>query len=206
MRIDRRELGRHYASITDEELLALNREDLTETARVIYDLEIGRRGLNADSSFEKEPDASGTTLRQSGIFIEGEGPDPDWLQNAACACSFAVTPGDSGAEKASQAQTALQAAGIPSCLRAAQAEERSDGRSNYELNVMVPLAQMLSAASILERDFFNVEFESEWRAQLQMFSDKDLRALDPAIFCAGLLDRVARMKKAYAEELAKRNC
>jgi len=29
-------------------------------------------------------------------------------------------------------------------------------------------------------------------------------ALDPEIFCAGMLDRVTRMKKVYAMEMAKR--
>ena len=38
--------GRHYASLNDEELLSLKRDDLTATAQRIYDLEITRRGLD----------------------------------------------------------------------------------------------------------------------------------------------------------------
>jgi len=69
---------------------------------------------------------------------------------------------------------------------------------------MAPVALALHAASMLDRDFLNEEFETEWRAQLNMLPDEDLLALDPAIFCAGLLDRVSRMRKAYAEEMSKR--
>jgi hypothetical protein len=34
--------------------------------------------------------------------------------------------------------------------------------------------------------------------------DNHLSALDPKIFCAGMLDRLERIKKAYAEEMARR--
>jgi hypothetical protein len=84
-------------------------------------------------------------------------------------------------------------------------EENGDGSSaGEELNVMVPLALALHAAGVLDRDLFNEEYEAEWRAHLKMLSDKNLSMLNPEIFCAGLQDRLNRIKKAYAEEIAAR--
>lgn len=205
MRIDRRELGRHYASITDDELLAMNRDDLTDTAQVIYDLELSRRRLNKNASFEDDTGANSASFKQADAFLAGEGPDPDWLQDAACVCSFAASPGNSAEERASRAQSALQTAGIPSCLRVTRESETGEAGPNHtELNLMVPVAHALHAGSILDRDILNEEFEAEWRVHLGALPDKDLLALDPAIFCAGLLDRVSRMRKAYAEEMLER--
>ena len=59
------------------------------------------------------------------------------------------------------------------------------------------------AASILDRDVFSEEYEAEWRAQLEMLPDEALMALDPKILCAGLMDRVARMRRAYADEMQR---
>jgi hypothetical protein len=53
MQIDRRELGKHFASLSDEELLVLKREDLTEAAQCIYDLEIIHRGIDKASAAER---------------------------------------------------------------------------------------------------------------------------------------------------------
>jgi hypothetical protein len=196
MQIDRRELGRHYASLSDEELLSLDPDELTETAQAIYDLEIKRRGLS-----EKPLD-----LEEPEVFVGPlEGPAPDWLQDAVLVCSFAASHGDAAREKAARAQAVLQAAGIPSQIEATR-EEAGDGSSASEsLNVMAPLALALHAAGVLDRDLLNEEYEAEWRAHLKMLSDKNLSMLNPEIFCAGLLDRLTRIKKAYAEEIAARN-
>jgi len=63
MRIDRRELGKYYASLNDEELLSLKRDDLTEAAQIIYDFEIVGRGLKEKLSAKKEIEG---TLQPSG--------------------------------------------------------------------------------------------------------------------------------------------
>ncbi len=85
-------------------------------------------------------------------------------------------------------------------------EKGGDGSSaSEELNVMAPLALALHAAAVLDRDFFNEEYEAEWRTHLKMLSDKNLSMLNPEIFCAGLQDRLTRIKKVYAEEIAARN-
>ncbi len=108
-------------------------------------------------------------------------------------------------ERASLAQTVLQKAGIQSHLEPVrETSAHGSGPERTSINVMVPIGLTLHASSILERDLFNEEHETEWQTQLNAYSDKDLLALDPEIFCAGPLDRAARMKKVYAEEMAKR--
>jgi hypothetical protein len=62
----------------------------------------------------------------------------------------------------------------------------------------------LHASAVLDRDLFNATHEEEWQRHFEEISDDDLLALRPEIFTAGLLDRVARMKRVYAAEVAKR--
>ncbi len=45
MKITAADLQRHYASLSDHELRALNRDEPTELARTCYDAELQRRGL-----------------------------------------------------------------------------------------------------------------------------------------------------------------
>ena len=51
MQIDLESLRRHYSSLSDEELLALNRDDLIEMAQKCWDEEVERRGLACLSQF-----------------------------------------------------------------------------------------------------------------------------------------------------------
>jgi hypothetical protein len=205
MRIDGQELGQHYSSLTDEELLSMRRDDLTRTAQAIYDLEIAHRGLGETPEDEEEIEKSDKDLEGVNELLDSEYPEPEWLDNAVCVCSFDILPGNNSMERASLSQTVLQKAGIQSHLTLVR--ETSDDGSGSErtiVNVMVPIGLALHASSILERDLFNEEHETEWQTQLNVYSDKDLLALDPDIFCAGSLDRAARMKKVYAKEMAKR--
>jgi hypothetical protein len=203
MQVDRRELGKHFTSLNDEELLDVKREDLTEAAQVIYDLEIARRRIDEVSAAEsgiENVEASFDKLNYGG---DDETADPDWHHDGAIVGAFTDTPGSNEAERASMAQTALQTARIPSHLRERR-EVDSRGVADYTIEVLVPVRYAMHAASILDRDFFNNEFETGWRDQLGMLSNEDLLALDPDIFCAGLLDKLARMKKVYIEEMTKR--
>jgi hypothetical protein len=205
MRIDHRELGRHYASLTDEDLLSMNREELTVTARTLYDDEVARRGLEEKIAAVEAIDKSPWNLTGINDLLDGEHVEPEWLENAACVCSYVISHGSDSVEKASLAQTVLQRAGIPSHL--VKCKETPDDDSAPErdiVNVMAPMGLSLHAISILDRDLFNEEHEAEWRHHLKAFSDEDLLALDPELCCAGILDRTARMKRACAEEIARR--
>jgi hypothetical protein len=197
MEIDRESLRRHYASMSDEELLALNYDELTEVAQDCYDDEIIRRKLVPDS------EASAKVFEQDGdSTVEAE---PDWMETAAIACSFQSPPGVVVAPKAAQACDVLRAAGIPAQINVQSPDGSDDSSPIYlEYQVMVPGALTLMAASVLDTEIFNPELEDNWRALLEGLSDEDLRALTPANICAGFLDRAARLKRAYEDEIAKR--
>jgi hypothetical protein len=56
LEIDPEEVRRGYAELSDEGLLSINREDLTELAQPCYDAEVASRGLHSESA--KQPEAS----------------------------------------------------------------------------------------------------------------------------------------------------
>lgn len=56
MEIDPEELRRHYAELSDEGLLSINRNDLTELAQQYYEAEVRGRGLH-DESATADPNA-----------------------------------------------------------------------------------------------------------------------------------------------------
>ena len=188
MRIDLDDLRRHYASLPDGALLALNRGELSDAAKPLYDEEVARRKLSPE---------------QEDVQFDS-GPEPDWLDDAACACAFSVRSRNSN-DAATDAYAALHAAGIPCHLITSEEEPpQADPTPRYTLRLMVPLASTLHAASVLDRDIFNEEQEAEWRANFEALSDDELLALNPDILCAGLLDRIARLKKAFEEEIERR--
>ena len=217
MKIDANDLRRHYESLSDEEIRAINRSELTDLARQVYDQEWTRRGLGREHHEDEEeppeeheqidfPEPSEPPLEDIGdgdLDID-DGPPPEWADDAAVACSFSMRQGDTHATEAARARTVLRAAGIPCCVTVLADEDKdADPPVNY-YSVMVPGALMLHAASVLDRDLFNQRQENDWRSHFENLSDKELRALNPDIFCAGLIDRVARLKRAYAAEIARR--
>jgi hypothetical protein len=212
MQIDRRELGKQIASLSDDELLNTKREDLTEVAQRIYDLEIANRGLGGasatnrriettEASFSAGDDPSEASFSADDYQNDGETSDPDWHQSGVLVCSMTDQPGEDAADRISKAQMALQAAEIPSHL---SVKRYPQDRYN-SMEILVPVRFAMHAHGIMDRDVFNDEFETYWRDHLGMLSSEDLLALDPEIFCIGLLDKIARMKRVYAEEMAKRN-
>jgi hypothetical protein len=222
LRIDPEDVRRHYMSISDEELMALDREELTDLARGLYDQELSRRGLRpgrkparlAEPDDDVEPletlgeaeDAESELDEDSGGELEIDaGPPPDWIDNAACACAFPAVAGTDYGTYAEAARVALKSAGIPCHITLTRTEQPPvDATTRSEYWVMVPSAFNLHATSVLDRDIFNARQEEEWRTHLEALSDEELRAQKPEILCAGLLDRVARLKRAYQEEVARR--
>ena len=198
MQIDLECLRRHYSSLSDEELLALNRHDLIEVAQKCWDEEVERRGL--DELMESDA-ASGDEAGEAETSFEGD-LDPDWLQNAVCACSFV---GDPGASQASDAVKVLDDAGIPSEVTTVEVSSAL-GRhpAEYEYRVMVPAALNLKASSILDKEIFNPQLEADWRLHFQSLTDSELGALNPNVICIGLADRIARLKRAYNDEVTRR--
>jgi hypothetical protein len=211
LRIDPEDFRRHYAMLSDNALLALNRADLIDVAQACYDEEVARRKaarLHEEQSVH-EPEDDPTSLDEpdglDDVFEVDMGPEPDWLEEASCACTFSVNPGASYTPELEKARSVLRASGIPCYITTNEVEAPQDvPRIRSEYCVMVPGALNLHATSVLDRDLFNPEQAENWRAHLEALSDEELSKLSPNVFCAGLLDRAARLKKAYEDEVARR--
>ncbi len=134
------------------------------------------------------------------------GAGPDWIADAVCACEFDSFPGRQEAAKADYARAVLEAAGIPCHLDTQEAgPDTNYPKPAYEIRVMVPAAMSLHALSVLDTQIFNAEQEEGWRTHFEELSDSDLRALRVEDLVDGYLDRAKRLRRAYENELARRN-
>jgi hypothetical protein len=191
------ELHDYYASLSDEMLQQIDPAELTELARQYYSQEIKTRGLTGESA--QAPPATEESF-EADVEIE-----PDWLESAACACSFTAYPGSNHAPEAARAHDALMAAGVPCYLSVVEPDPSVEGSSRYdEYRVLVPHALNLKAISVLDKEIFNRELEDDWKTHLAELSDDELQALSPEVICAGLLDRANRLTRAYNDEIARR--
>jgi hypothetical protein len=192
MQLDIEFLRQHYAAMSDEELREINREDLVEAARRIYDDEIEGRKASVPAPVR----------RSSGP--KDEEVELDWLDDAAEAYSNYVTRGrDSYSAEVAQARDVLEAAGIPAHMELYE-EPGAEGEQRFRWRVLVPGRLIHRATSVLDRDIFNAEFEAQWKAHLEMLSDEELRVMEPQYAFCGLYDRLERIDRAYDEELQRR--
>jgi hypothetical protein len=58
MKLDPAELRKQYASLSDDALLAMQRQDLVELAQQVYDAEVASRGLASPAATEPEESKS----------------------------------------------------------------------------------------------------------------------------------------------------
>jgi hypothetical protein len=215
MRIDPEDLRRHYASLSDEVLLDIDRADLAPVAQGIYDREIARRRLDRppEQDVEEEayrrplpvvkPGANWDFVGQPGADA-GDGPPPAWLEDAACAWSALIYPTGDYAFTEAEVQTALRDAGIPNRIVVKPPAPAPPSKPLSLYCVMVPGDLATRACGVVQRKVSNRIAEDEWRSQLHSFSDEELLALNPADFWDALLDRAARMQRAYLDEMAHR--
>jgi hypothetical protein len=197
MPIDVEHLRQHYASLSEEEFDELDRNDLTEVAQKCYDHELERRGFRRS----REETADAARDRTPPPAEPDEFPD----EEPFVACAFREDRGLESAQNASEASAALQASGIPSRIELREVEEENTSQRHWtEYQVIVPNGMSLQAASVLDRDFFNIRTESDWKTHLESLSDEQLLRLDADAMCEGLLDRAARLKKAYNNEVQRR--
>jgi hypothetical protein len=205
MQLDPEYLRQHYASLSDEALLAVNRAELVEMAQATFDDEVNRRELapRKRTGRVREPD-----LRDGDAEVDAEPADaadkPGWLEEAAEIYSVDVRDG-SAPRDAEKAREALEAAGIPCYLEVNKIPQDLNAvPATHYWRLMVPGNLNMRATSVLERQIFNAEFEENWKRHLETLSDEEVRALDPqAAFC-GLFDRVERVNRVYEEELERR--
>jgi hypothetical protein len=176
-------------------LLEIDPAHLTDAARRCYEAEFATRDLPPDAAFLPAEEAG-----EDSFDVE-----PDWMEYAACPCSFTAVPGSNHAQEAERAREVLRAAGIPCHLDLASPEPRHEEVHHFdEYRVLVPASLNLEAISVLDKEIFNADLEADWRTRFAELSDEELRALNPEILCAGLLDRVERLTRAYTDEVAQR--
>ena len=196
MPIDPEGIRSHYASLTDDALLLVERADLTPTAQKIFDAEIRRRGLEVETA----------KVEAGELFDENpfDGDDSDWLENAFPVTMFSDTP--SGIADAEDSRKALHAANIPCEVTEEEIDpaEEPVGAPYRQYRVMVPNALGLQAASILDTAVFNPRLEADWKTQFESLTTEELQALNVDMLCAGLLDRAERLRKVYKGEMARR--
>jgi hypothetical protein len=216
VRIDLEDLRRHYAGLSDDELAKIEAGDLTDAAKGVYQAELARRELQPRQELEvhREGHDTGPSLDEPqevedalGEFDIDVGPPPDWLEDAACACTFATRPGNTDLPRAVKARAILRHAGILCHITMNQDEDdppQADPVPTYSLRLMVPGGLALHATSILNQEVFNEEQEAAWRNHFEALSNEELSALNPEIFCAGYLDLVARLRRTYDDEIARR--
>src|SRR5690349_22343976 len=111
MELDPEYLRQHYASLSDEALLAVDRTELVEMAKMIVDEEVRRRDLPhlRDTWRMHEPHRiPGQPEPTDGEAEVDDGPPgtgdkPSWLEEAAEVYSRAVFPGTAPAPDAANA-------------------------------------------------------------------------------------------------------
>jgi len=200
MPVDIENLRRHYASLSDDALLEVNRAELVAAAQNCYDEEITRRGLSASNEVTREQGEI-----EAGVVLTRDENEPEWIEEAAEVYSILLRPGMTGATDIDAARSALLEAGVPCFLDVL--EEPSDDpniQPTQRWRILVPGELNLQATSILERDIFNEEFEAVWRHHLEALSDEELQATEPQDVLCGLFDRVQRVLQAYEDEWEKR--
>jgi hypothetical protein len=201
MPVDPDYLRQHYASLSDEALLAIDRADLVEQARGYFDEEVGKRSVA--SRHVERPKADSVSHGRGAA----EGDKPDWLDETSEVFSEPDIPGKMSGDQIANARDVLEAAGIPCHLEACEIPKRE--KSSYPppthmWRLMVPSSENLLAASVLDRDIYNDEFEAVWKSHLEMLSDDELGETDPKTVFCGLFDRVERVSRAYGEEVRRR--
>jgi hypothetical protein len=217
MKLDPEYLRQHYASLSDEALLEVNRADLVEMARTVFDLEVKRRSLapaedkrRAKWALPEGPNELDAELDDKEGEVDGESfrseEEPDWLEDAAEVYSHAVPAATAHSDDAMNARHAVEAAGIPCHLELCEIPPEASllPYGTHRWRLMTPAKFSLRATSVLERDISNAEFEAGWKAQLEGLSDEELRELSPEVEFCGLYDRIERVEQAYDEEIARR--
>jgi len=209
MRIDPADIKKRFAAMDDEALLDVDRDELSEMAQGIFDEEIARRGLGEGEDADGIPELE-VSYGEDGEPVDVDGEEgveePEWMEDAVCVCTFETTPGSTAVGDVVKARAVLLAAEIPCTMAVTELPPAREGQPpRKEVALFVPGPVHLHAVSVLDRDLFNATHEEEWQRHFEAISDADLLALRPEVFTAGLLDRVARMKRVYAGEVARRD-
>ncbi|HEY2011901.1 MAG TPA: hypothetical protein VGH38_00310 [Bryobacteraceae bacterium] len=209
MKLDPEYLRQHYSMLSDEALMEIDRTDLVDMARTIYDLEVAGRQLAPsrevrpdaldEQADDEEPEFDGEPL--------GEEEEPAWLDDASEVYSHAIQSRSAESPDAVlNARDAIETAGIPCYLELCEIppEKSLLPYGTHRWRVMVPGKMNMLAMSALEREIHNPEFEAGWKTYLETLSDEELRKASPKVALSGLFDRIARANKVYDAEVGRR--
>jgi hypothetical protein len=204
MKLNVDDLRRHYASLSDEALRAINRTELVEIAQQCYDQELAQRAplrkIHAIPSPQDENEGEFEDAWESNSENA-----PRWVAEAVCVCNFLDYPGQNAGSAAGDARSALEKAGIPCYLEQRPVEPDTPRvLPQNEYRVLVPARLNLQAISVLDKEIYNSENEEAWRAHFRALSDEELVKTKREDFVAGLLDLVDRITNAYNEEVTRR--
>jgi hypothetical protein len=143
LEIDPQELRRHYAELSDDGLLSINRSDLTELAQQYYDAEVGGRDLqNGPSS-----DVAADTDQEALVVVD----------------TFA------SAQEAALGRALLRSEDIPAYL---ENELTSRWTGIGGLRLMVPRSVFEQAKEILETRISDDELAAQAEAAENVESDQ----------------------------------
>jgi hypothetical protein len=189
--MDLETLRRQYEAMTDEALLGIDPDELTDAAWNCLDNELERRNLKlvvsdvGESELDLPPDSSN---------------EPDWAEEAFAV--YTEIMGRQNQHRVGEALRILLKAGMPCFSKMTRHSEGRMLRTQCEL--LVPFNRQLQALSLLDKEFFNPQIEADWRGHFGMMSNDELLALDEDALVAGLRDRADRLVRAWEDELLKR--
>jgi Putative prokaryotic signal transducing protein len=149
VQIDPEDFKRHYALLSDDALLEIDRDELVDAARPYYDAELADRNLVLPETEESAPADQGSE--------DGHGQTEDGPQLVGTFLSL---------EDANLARGLLQSADIPCSLENEYMAQRS---GNGALRLMVPASAYDRACEILE---FEIS-EEDLIAQAEAEASKD---------------------------------
>jgi len=169
LQIDLDNLRRHYASLSDPALLALDPEDLTEVARECYNTELFHRGLTRpEEPADDEPSNAEPVPQELTEWGESHRQfmsQVPWAKSAVRLHAFQFAP------EAEEARDALEEAGIP-CALASEASRVS------QFELMVPAASFDAGQRVLNDQIFHPAFEDALEGHFAEFSDEELLSID----------------------------
>jgi hypothetical protein len=174
MDVDADDFRQHYGALSDQALLRLNPDDLTDVARQCYQVELFHRGLKRavpPKLVEPEPDEP--QLVSLGPRYSAE--NLPWESAAVSAAEYEY------AADAERARDVLERAGIP-CALVGKKEDASLGyKRRYRgkwIALLVPRSYLDAAQSRLRAEIDEPSAEEDYANHFVEFSDDELLDVD----------------------------
>ena len=188
MDVEADDIRRYYAALSDNALLQIKREDLTEIAAQCYDVELHSRGLKKPAT-AKPADSGQEKPAQPSLGLQALMDEVPWKSTAVEVAGFDTV------EDAETARDVLDEGGIPCAIVIAQ--QPSFRRRSKWIVLMVPDSCLEAARKRLRTEIDEPLSEQNYTRHFEEFSDDELLNVDSAS-----LPESGR--KYYLAELEKR--